>query len=133
MPRPRGKMSEHDPATVLVVDDDKESRSRLGNILRTAGHQVLAAAHGKEAVRLLAAHKVDIVATDLMMPEMDGIELIRFLHRGYPRVKIIAFAGCLDQGLLKVATLLGASASLTMPISPGDLLTLVDSLFDPET
>jgi len=113
---------------ILVVEDDERLRELLARILATAGYTVLTAEHGRDAVKLLASNKVQIILTSLMMPEMDGIELTRFVHQEYPDVKVVIFGSSLDDLLLKVARHLGARASFAMPISPNRLIALVEAI-----
>ena len=68
-------------STILVVDDDRETRSLLRLILETAGHVVLKAPHGKAALEIIRPNALpDVVITDLVMPVMRGTELIQWLH-----------------------------------------------------
>lgn len=64
-------------ATVLLVDDEAPIRNSLGPYLERSGHRVLLAGDGVEALDLLGAYDVDIVVTDVLMPRMDGRELVR--------------------------------------------------------
>ncbi|HXB75357.1 MAG TPA: response regulator [Candidatus Acidoferrales bacterium] len=116
-PRPAG--------TILVVDDEPEIRDLLGEILAGAGYRAVQATDGKDALKRLDTADVDLVITDLAMPEQDGLETIRILHKTRPRLKIIAISGKFDAGFLRAAELLGAHASLAKPIRPDALLDTV--------
>jgi CheY-like chemotaxis protein len=69
------------PATVLVVEDTLVNRLTLAKGVEREGHQVLQAENGREALELLAAHRVDMVLLDLLMPEMDGFEVLAAMAR----------------------------------------------------
>ena len=80
----------HAPATVLVVDDDPLNRQMLSMSIGHLGHAVVEAGNGLEAIEMLASHPVDVVLTDIEMPEMDGYGLLE--HRsGDDRLKAIPF------------------------------------------
>lgn len=78
------------PTLVLVVEDDENSRLLQQAMLTSQGYEVLSAAHGKEAVELLHSHDVDLIISDILMPEMDGYALCRYC-KSDPRYKNIPF------------------------------------------
>ncbi|HEX7649447.1 MAG TPA: response regulator [Noviherbaspirillum sp.] len=67
------------PATILIVDDDERNRKLLDVFARADGHQTISARDGEEALLLAAAHAPDLILLDLMMPGMDGFDLLRRL------------------------------------------------------
>ena len=111
--------------TILVVDDDPAIRSFLGRVLSGAGYRVLGAKDGKEAVQHVNISEVDLMITDLIMPEQEGLETIEILHRRRPGLKIIAISGKFGGQFLRVAKLFGAQATLTKPVLPDQLLEAV--------
>jgi CheY-like chemotaxis protein len=115
-------------ACVLVADDDAGMRGWLREALETAGYDVLEAANGKRAVELLKRERVDLVITDLAMPEQEGMETIRLLKGEYPELKIIAISGAFGGTFLEIAKLLGAGAALLKPIQLDNLLNTVKQL-----
>jgi CheY-like chemotaxis protein len=110
---------------VLVIEDNLELREYLRVALEAAGHDPLTAAHGREALGYLNGHKVDVVITDLFMPEMDGIEVIAALRGQFPHLKVIAMSGRPGVDYLTVAKELGAARILRKPFAMDDLLTAV--------
>ncbi|MEI9977227.1 MAG: response regulator [Ignavibacteriota bacterium] len=116
----------HAVARILVVDDEESVRSLLRNMLTEAGHEVLEASNGREATERLRAEAVDLMVTDLVMPEREGIETIMELHRTRPELGIIAMSGAFGGQFLRAARLFGARATLTKPIDPDVLLAEVD-------
>lgn len=115
------------PRSILVVDDEENIRNLLSQILNPAGYDVLEAKDGKEAMRVVEEHSVDIVITDLAMPEQEGIETVRALRRSHPGVKIIAMSGAFgDQ--LRTVKILGADATIRKPIDCDQLCGLVARL-----
>lgn len=94
-------------ARVLIVDDESFVRQLLRTYLERAGHIVLEAPNGKEALDLFAAQRPDLVVTDNTMPELTGADMIRELRRDAPGTKIIAMSGFPSgDGLLEVNCLL---------------------------
>jgi len=111
--------------TILVADDESGVRSFLRKLLEGEGYQVLEARDGREAVRQIETSEVDLMITDLAMPEQEGIETIQRLHQMRPRLKIIAMSGQFAGQMLHVAEHLGARASLAKPIQPDELVAVV--------
>lgn len=99
----------------------------LCRILEGGGYAVLEAGNGREAAHQLAQHpyRVDLLITDLVMPEQEGIETIQHLRRKYPHLKIIAISGALDSAYLEVARYLGADRALPKPLRSEVLLGAV--------
>ena len=120
------------PLAILVVDDHSIMRDVICEILEDAGHNVRFAADGREALRKLSCAHFDLVVTDIVMPEMDGIELIGELRRRYPETRIIAMSGGGERFPTKdgltIARRLGAGASLNKPFVAEQLIEAVDEL-----
>lgn len=118
-------MSAEDRRCVLVVDDDPGVRDVIRSMLESSGYKVHLAENGKEAMRLLKSEPVDLILTDLVMPEQEGIETIKALRRQYPETKVIAMSGAFGGDYLRIAAYLGAHATLAKPIQMDKLLKLV--------
>lgn len=116
---------------VLVVDDDPGVRDVIRSMLESSGYAVLLAANGKEAMRLLKSERADLILTDLVMPEQEGIETIKALRREYPEIKVIAMSGAFGGDYLRIAAYLGAHATLAKPIQMDKLLKLVRETLEP--
>ena len=110
---------------ILVAADEAGVRGFLRAVLEDGGHEVIEAVDGKQALQQARAGQVDLVITDLVMPEQEGIETIRALRREVPGVGIIAISGALEGQFLKVAEMLGADAVLNKPVSAEVLLAKV--------
>lgn len=116
-------------AKILVVDDEDLVRMTLRQMLEADGHEVLEAANGREGVALHSSDPVDLVVTDIIMPEQEGIETIVQLRRKNPQLKIIAISGggrMKNMDFLKIASHVGADATLTKPFSTKELLETVN-------
>ncbi len=118
-------------ALILIIDDDASFREMYRAILEQEGHQVLAAENGSKGIELFSQHTVDVVITDLIMPEKEGIETIMEIVQIEPEAKIIAISasgGERSQDYLESARMLGASSTLRKPFHIGDLLAAVQTL-----
>jgi DNA-binding NtrC family response regulator len=114
---------------ILIVDDDPSIRRTLEALLKRAGHEVMLACDGSEAVRLWRDHGGDLVITDLHMPEKDGIQTIIELLSHSPGARIIAMSGGgqtkrLD--LLGNASLLGAVLTIEKPFTIAEMMNVVN-------
>ena len=105
-------------ASILIVDDEPTLRQLLRTVLERAGYEVAEADNGNEAMGIIRAIELDLVITDIFMPENDGFELIQHLRRAAPGVKIITISGETPGPYLTTARLLGADAVLGKPVSP---------------
>jgi CheY-like chemotaxis protein len=117
-------------ARILVIDDNPELRVILRTHLETRGHAVLSAADGDAGLAVLDAETVDIVLTDILMPQRDGVEVLRTVKKRWPDLPVIAISGGGWIGateLLGMAERLGADQVLTKPVRRDDLLRAVDT------
>jgi hypothetical protein len=118
-------------ARILVADDEPGVRAFLREVLERAGYEVLEAADGKQALRQARAVRVDLVITDLIMPEQEGIETIKALRQEMPGIGIIAISGRFDGPWLQIAASLGADAVLAKPLTEELLLSRVAEVLAP--
>jgi CheY-like chemotaxis protein len=120
---------------ILVVDDDEISRCLIETWLEFDGHQVHLAANGVSGMRLMRLEQPDIVITDILMPDQDGLGIIRCIRQEYPAVKILAISGEGTVGsldLLVAAGRLGADATLEKPFAAEQLLESLNRLASAE-
>jgi CheY-like chemotaxis protein len=116
---------------ILVADDDEDLRELLRLMLAKMGHEVILAKNGKEAQALCTEQLPDLVLTDLIMPEREGLETIGSLRQAWPHLKIIAMSGGarMNAGdLLKIAKLMGAKAALAKPFSNQELQKTIETV-----
>jgi CheY-like chemotaxis protein len=113
-------------ASILVIDDNEPVRGFLRAVLEGQGHTVREAGQGRPAVQGLRTSPVDLVLTDIYMPDCDGLEVIMTLRRDFPSIRIVAMSGGSgDRNLLVVARQLGAQEVLEKPINVEDLVRTV--------
>jgi CheY-like chemotaxis protein len=116
-------------ARILLIEDDETLRRMLAITLVQIGHDVLEARDGQEGLALQSSVNPDLVLTDIIMPERDGIEAILALRRRAPHIPVIAMSGGgrVDANdYLTTARHLGAVATLAKPFSTTDLTTAID-------
>jgi CheY-like chemotaxis protein len=110
---------------VLVVDDDPAIRELLSEILSSGGYDVAVAADGQQAQKALKSAHFDLVITDLVMPNVEGLEPVQDIRHSYPGLKVIALSGAFGGSFLRAAATLGANATLLKPVGPDELLATV--------
>ncbi len=117
---------------ILVIDDDVHFCRILRQILEQAGHEVVEALNGQEGVKLYRDEPTDLVITDILMPEKDGIETIMEFKRDFPDVNLIAISGgssSMDKhDYLYYAKNLGASYVFSKPLDIEKLLEAVQEI-----
>ena len=113
--------------SVLIVDDDAKIRDFLRSVLEAQGYQVQETSDGSEALAKIRQNCPDVVLTDIVMPDVEGIELIRMIRKVTPNLRIIAMSGASD-GYLHAARALGADATIQKPIDIDALLVLMQSI-----
>jgi CheY-like chemotaxis protein len=118
-------------AQVLVVDDEDQMRKLIRLVLQQEGHTVVEASNGKRAIQHIQEAEIDLVISDIFMPDMDGLELIRGIRRTHPGIKILAIFGAGKEGpglYLNMAEQFGAGAILMKPFAPDQLIEKVSAL-----
>jgi two-component system response regulator (stage 0 sporulation protein F) len=111
---------------ILVIDDQEPIRSLLRTALEGAGHEVLEASNGRLGLELYRERSADLIITDIVMPEMNGPEMILDLTRDILNVKVIAMSGLLESEVqLNVAKLFGARQTFQKPLNMEKLLSAV--------
>lgn len=124
-------------ATILVIDDDQHVRGMLRTVLEDFGYNVLEAPDGNVGVQLFSENRVDLIITDIIMPDKEGLETIREIKKSSPDAKIIAISGGAKVGpgtYLKLAERLGAQRVFEKPIQISVLLSSIAELLgDPKT
>ena len=110
-------------SAILVIDDEDEVRTSIVNLLRNTGFTVVEAPNGRRGMEQLSQHYVTLVLTDILMPEMDGLEVVMEIRRSHPTKKIVAMSKGLD--LLRLAKALGAHATVAKPFEARDLLDTI--------
>lgn len=103
------------PDILLIVDDEKEITEMLSRHFRFRGYEVITAANGVEALSVLKERTVDVMITDIMMPVMDGVALLRSVRDEYPMVHTIVITGYVSLDNLLAAMRYGADTCIFKP------------------
>jgi len=116
---------------LLLIDDDVDVRTALALWLRRHGHDVVEAGDGGEGLKRLETETFDLVVTDIIMPDVEGIETIMRIRKGFPDLPVIAISGGGSgepSQTLRPASRLGAHATLRKPFRPSVLGETIDRL-----
>jgi DNA-binding response OmpR family regulator len=116
---------------ILIIDDDDLIRLTIKNSLKKLGCAVLEAENGNTGVALFKKEHPDLVITDMLMPDKEGLETISEIRAVNPKAKIIAMSGggsSRNMAFLQLAQKMGASRVMSKPIKPDELLNVVKSL-----
>jgi len=118
---------------ILVVDDEPMIRDGLKVALEMEGHRAITACDGNEAIKLAVERNPQLIITDIIMPESDGIEVICTMKERNPEIKILAISGggrISANDHLKIAKQLGATGVLAKPFTTEDLICEINKLFE---
>jgi DNA-binding NtrC family response regulator len=113
-----------DTGRILIIDDEEIVRTSCRRILEPEGYAVKTADQGSHGLAILESHPIDLVLTDLMMPDIDGIEVLRSIKEKWPETEVIIMTG---YGTVKTAVRamkIGVFDYLEKPFTPADLLSL---------
>ncbi len=128
---------------ILVIDDEEDIRDALQIILESAGHEVMVASDGNEAIELQRSKPADLIITDIIMPEKDGVNTIREIRHEFPGIRIIAISGgggidlltyrpeaISTSAYLSAAEQAGADRIFTKPFERKEIIQAVDDLLN---
>ena len=122
----------HEPATILLVDDEELLRAGVQEMLEMSGYRVITATNGHEAMACLKQHAIDLVITDLVMPKMDGVDFVEQLRQIWPDVPVIVVSGStrniMQRYGIESIQVPGADASLSKPFKGVDLMSQIKEL-----
>ena len=123
-------------AKILVLDDEPSILLMIKKMLEKEGHEIDMALNGMEGIELFEKNKPDLLITDIIMPEKEGLETIFELRKKHPGLKIIAISGggrIGPEGYLPSAKLFGADMVFQKPLVPKEFLQAVSSLLNENT
>jgi two-component system chemotaxis response regulator CheY len=117
-------------ATILIIEDNAELRMLFSMVL-SAEHNILEASDGAQGLELCRQHQPDLIITDMSMPKLSGLNLIRALRAEENKVKIIACSALFNQGTdMEAAMQAGADLCLTKPVSIDHLIDAVNEMLN---
>jgi DNA-binding NtrC family response regulator len=115
--------------TVLVVDDEEMLRSLLERILTKEGYRVETAVDGSEALDKLRSNRHNLVVTDIKMPKLNGLELLKEIKSEFPETSVIVMTAYGDSFTVKDAMLMGADEYITKPFKSFEIALIVERVF----
>lgn len=119
-------------AEILIIDDDADVRTTLFKLVRLSGHTVSAPSNVEEIAAAVRGGNYDLVITDLIMPELDGIEVAKLVREAKPKCPILAISGGTGNSspdlMLHMVKVLGANATLKKPFTRAQLETAMREL-----
>ncbi len=120
-------------ARVLIIDDIAEARATIREMLERGGYEVIEASNGKEGLRMIEELAIDVVVTDILMPEMEGLETTRHLAKHKAHLPVIAITGSIESPYLEAALAFGAVDALHKPFKQSQLLAAVGKALQRKT
>jgi CheY-like chemotaxis protein len=118
--------------SILLADDHDDVRALFELSLSNRGHAVVAVGTGREAIACLSRDRFDVLVTDIVMPDGDGLDVIKAARQGHPHLRIIAVSGggryVNGQYCRNLASALGADVSLPKPVRPDRLVEVVEQM-----
>ena len=114
---------------ILIVDDEENARVALSKILAHEGYDVSSAGNGLEALNFLRNHDVELIITDINMPEMNGLAFLRELNRSHPQSNVIMMTAYGEVESYLEAMNLGAFEYINKPVKYDDLKKVINKIF----
>ena len=114
---------------ILVVDDEENARIALSKILTREGYEVASASNGYEALEYLRGREVELIITDINMPEMNGLTFLRELNRSHPSCNVIMITAYGEVESYIEAMNLGAFEYINKPIKVDELKKIITKIF----
>lgn len=112
-------------ALVLIVDDASFMRLRLSRVVTEAGHDVIEASNGREAVEMYTEHKPDVVMMDITMPEMDGVQALKEIVKIDPDAKVIMCTALGQKSMVMESVKAGAKDFIVKPFQPEQVVEAI--------
>jgi len=116
--------------TILIVDDEKSICQSLGSILKDEGYEVLTAASGEEALKIIKEELPSLVILDIWLPGIDGIETLKMIKSQYPQIRVLMISGHGTIETAVKATKLGAFDFFEKPLSMEKVILIVNHVFE---
>ncbi len=122
-------MEDLDPIKVLIVDDEEVMRSLMIKILEKAGYKVVTANGGIAARQILAEQPIDLVLSDVKMPDMNGFDLLKEIKANYPHIAVIMMTAYADSYTIKDALIYGADEYITKPFKHYEVTVVMERAY----
>ncbi|MCP4541246.1 MAG: response regulator [Chloroflexi bacterium] len=110
---------------ILIIDDSAYQRGKIQRALKATNYELLEAAHGREGLEMIIAHTPDCILTDLVMPEMNGLEMLEILQEQGSSVPVIVLTADIQKSTKQRCLELGAVAMINKPLRENDLVNTI--------
>ena len=120
----------NDPVKILLVEDEAPSREALAILLKGTGHEVTGTGSGHEALRLLKTRQFDIIVTDLFLPDLNGIDILKHAKSLSPTIEVILITGHASAETAVRAMKEGAFDYITKPLNVDELRMIIDKALE---
>jgi CheY-like chemotaxis protein len=110
---------------ILVIDDSMYQRNKVRRTVAEAGYELLEATNGREGLEIVATHTPDCILLDLIMPEMDGIEVLQALHNQWEHIPAIVLTADIQENTRQQCLKLGAVAFINKPLQEAEMLQAI--------
>lgn len=118
---------------ILIIEDEASLRQTMTRIMRQAGCEVTAAANGPEALQRLVTSAYDLAYLDIHLPEMDGLQVLKEIHKMHPQMPVVLFTAYASLETAVEAMRLGATDYLLKPLNPEVLLNRTENILKKQT
>lgn len=115
--------------TILVVDDEPMVRNVLEQLLQRKGYNIKGVSSAKEALEFVKSNRVELVVSDIAMPEMNGFELLQVIKKGYPQIGVVMMTGYGDAYSVREALKLGADEYMTKPFKGQEVALIIERAY----
>ena len=115
---------------ILIIDDEASLRQTMARILQRAGYEVTTAANGEEGLALVSEHLFDLVYSDIRMPDMSGLDLLKTIHAKLPDLPVVLFTAQPDLNSAVEAVRSGATDYLLKPLKPQAVIERTQSILE---
>ncbi len=119
-------------AQILIIDDSAYQRGKIRRALEATDYELLEASHGREGLEMIATHTPDCVLTDLMMPEVSGLEILQVLQEQGTSIPVIVLTADIQQSTKQRCLELGAVAVINKPLRENDLVNTIKQVLGNE-
>jgi CheY-like chemotaxis protein len=115
---------------ILVIDDSMYQRNKVRRTMVEAGYELLEATNGREGLEIVATHTPDCILLDLIMPEMDGIEVLQTLHNQWEHMPVVVLTADIQESTRQQCLKLGAVAFINKPLQEAEMLQAIKQAID---
>jgi CheY-like chemotaxis protein len=115
-------------ANIVIIDDSNFQRKIISKFVKAEGHETFEGANGKIGLELIATHKPDIILCDLVMPEVDGFEVLRILQERGSKIPIIILTADIQAPVREQCMQLGAKKFLNKPFNQGQMREALEEI-----